>query len=230
MIYSPLIKENQRVYDGYFHTSDILPTLASAAGITIDGNVDGLDHWDTFVNDGPTLRKRVVSVLDNYDGFSAIIQGKWKLVNGTTQKGKYDGYLGEIQEFSLNQNSYTDAVLGSRTSMALHGVKSAGNKKLTPLKIFELRQQATISCNIANNPIIVCNPLEAPCLFDIKNDPCERKNLADIYPATLANLTAIMDEEIRMALPSRRVALDDPLSHPTMDNSFWQWWIEDSAQ
>lgn len=43
----------------------------------------------------------------------------------------------------------------------------------------ELRKDATIDCPKSSDKTDEpCNPLEAPCLFNVVTDPCERVNLA----------------------------------------------------
>jgi arylsulfatase B len=225
-----LIKEKQRVFNGYFHTSDILPTLASAAEIKID-KVDGFNQWDALVNGSKSPRNEVVMTLDNVDGHTGIISGNWKIVNGTTLGGIFDGYLGEIQKFEMGTDSYSNIVLSSRVGKALMDPKALRSDKinLTPVKISNLRRQSKISCNDLDNPIISCNPLEAPCLFNIIADPCERKNLADIFPSTLSRLRQRMIDLARNAAPSQRTAVTDPRCDPSLHQGTWSWWIADNA-
>lgn len=230
MVYSPLIKASQRVYNGYIHTADMLPTLASAAGIEID-NVEGYDQWNVLVNGGASPRNEIVSVLDNIVGFSGIISGRWKFVNGTNENGMYDSDVGEIQEFPLSTASYASFVLNSRVGRALseHNTK-IGKANLTPLKITNLRKKLAILCNAADNPKIECKPLIAPCLFDILADPCELKNIASIYPATVEKLRQRMVDLARTAAPTKRKFVNDPRSDPALHMGTWSWWVADNAE
>lgn len=43
-------------------------------------------------------------------------------------------------------------------------------------KIINLRNKARVDCGKVEP--IDCKPLEAPCLFKINEDPCEKRNLA----------------------------------------------------
>lgn len=229
LVWSPWT-QNQRVFDGLFHNSDILPTLASAAGIKIDP-VDGFDQWNALLNGGKSPRKEVVSVLDNIAGYSAIISDTWKLVNGTSSNGQYDSYLGKIQEFSLSPDTYSNLIISSMVGKVLTDPNATKAQKinLTPAKINNLRKKLTISCKEADNPIVKCNPLKKPCLYSIIDDPCERKNLADTFPATTSKLVQRMNDLVRMSDPERRTFVSDPRCDPALHLGTWDWWIADNA-
>lgn len=225
-IYSPLIKKNQRVFDGYFHVADILPTFASAAGVKIN-KVDGLDQWNALVNGVKSPRKEVLVVLDNIDDYSGLIADEWKLVNGSVKRfnGSFDNYLGSVEEFPSPSN-YVDLVLSSTVGKVLG---SSINNKLTTEKISKLREKATINCSDAKNPINACNVLSKPCLFNILNDPCERKNLAEIYPAVLGKMLKRLKVLVNEAVPVRRTFISDRQCDPNLHNGTWTSWIGDSA-
>lgn len=226
LIYSPLIKNQQRVYNGYFHTSDILPTLASAAGIKI-GPVDGFDQWKSLVDDKDSPRTELVTTLDNHDRFASIIDGNWKLVNGTTFGGVFDGHLGGIEEFKMSPTTYTNAVLSSTVAKTLSSLE----KQPAPLSeatINRLRSSLKINCKAANNPVVSCNPLVAPCLFNINADPCELKNLASVYPQKVNKLVQRMNDMSRSAVPTRRTFVSEPLCDPQLHLGAWSWWVADS--
>lgn len=223
-MYSPLIKKSQRVFDGYFHTADILPTLASAVGIKIASGGDGIDQWHAIANGGKGPRNDVVTALDNVRGHSGIIYKQWKLVNGTTVNGQFDNYLGNIQEVFIPSATYAKTILSSRAGKALASIKT--EKKLTEEKILNLRKKLKISCNEADNQITDCNPLITACLFNIVEDPCERKNLAKIYPTTLETLRQRLNTIKSAAKPARRIDQPDSRCNPANFNETWSWWAE----
>ena len=213
------------MFKGYFHVADIFPTLASAAGIKI-GQVDGIDQWNILVNGGKPLRKEVVMVLDNYDGYSGLISDEWKLVNGTVKRfnGNYDTFLGDVEEFSTPA-SYSQSVLNSYTGKALTCMTK---NKLRKKNIENLRQEATITCNVDENPVNACNLLEKPCLFNIVKDPCERTNLAENKPEIMKKMLQRLDELTKSAVPSRRTFQSDPNCDPDFHNGTWSSWIPDN--
>lgn len=173
-IYSSLIKQPGKIVKGYFHTSDILPTLASAADIDNVGNVDGLNVWDELVNGDRLQRNQVISVIDEVDGIYGLIDGTWKIINGT-RNSKYDKYSEKIVEYKMVEENYVSAVKRSR-------VKKNLKEKLKSKNILELREKLKISCHDRKNPLNDCKPAASPCLYNIHIDPCERHNLAKHYP------------------------------------------------
>lgn len=222
-----MIKASQRVHEGYFHTSDVLPTLASAAGFKI-GNVDGFDQWNVLVNGGKSPRKEIVTSLDPIFGFSGIISDKWKFVNGTTYGGAFDIFLGKIEEFSVLKDSHANAVLSSRAGKAIAAARLSRQPALTASKITNLRKRLTISCNEFENEITRCSPLKSPCLFNIIDDPCERRNLAEVFPEIVKKLRQRMIDLVRTSAPIRRTAVSDPRCDPAKHKGIWGWWTPDS--
>lgn len=71
---------------------------------------------------------------------------------------------------------YTDTVLKSAVSESI--TRHLGDPVTQPSTIIQLRHEATVNCR-ARDSFITCNVTE--CLFDINNDPCETKNIAEQY-------------------------------------------------
>jgi hypothetical protein len=100
---------------------------------------------------------------------------------GTTYGGAWDGWYGpsgrgdsEGQRYDLYQ---------VMASPAGHAVARTGTA-LTPAAIQTLRNEAEVVCDSVSSYTQAsraeCKPLIAPCLFNIKNDPCEQNNMADM--------------------------------------------------
>ncbi|CRK98409.1 CLUMA_CG011767, isoform A [Clunio marinus] len=215
-MYTPLIKDNQRIWDGYIHTADVLPTLASAAGIHI-GHVDGYNMWDAIVNNKRSPRTEVITSSDSIFSYSSIISDGWKFVTGTTWLGAFDGYLGAIPEYKDHTNFYINKVLNSRAGLVL----SDYGQRLLPEKILHLRKKINIKCKEKENPIVYCKPRIAPCLFNIVKDPCERTNLANKFPNILKKLNQRLIKIKTNAPPNRRTLFADPRSNPKFYNNTW---------
>lgn len=135
-------------------------------------------------------------------------------------------YLGTIEHFSIPDASYANSVLSSIVAMTIEDAQ-VSTEILTANKILHLRQKATISCNEKDNHIVPCQSSQKPCLFNIINDPCERKNVADDFPDILQKMIKLKDSLIAVAVPSRRKS-GDKRCDPANFNGTWSWWIEDS--
>lgn len=75
-----------------------------------------------------------------------------------------------------NMPPYTDTVLKSVVSQSI--TRHLGDPVTQPSTMIQLRRDATVNCR-PRDSFITCNVTE--CLFDINNDPCETKNIAEQY-------------------------------------------------
>jgi len=64
----------------------------------------------------------------------------------------------------------------------------------------------------------------AHCFFDLAKDPCERYNLAQLYPLQLQELAEEVEQVRRTAIPSARVPIPDLRADPAYHNGNWEWW------
>ena len=99
---------------------------------------------------------------------------------GTTYKGKWDQWYGPSgRDYPYDLKSVVEDCPVAKA------LKNLGSP-LNPTKVMELRNAATVQCGAeatyssttSTIETSACNPLEAPCLFNIIQDPCERHNLA----------------------------------------------------
>jgi hypothetical protein len=68
--------------------------------------------------------------------------------------------------------------------------------------------------------------LESACLFNIKEDPCEQRNLAESRPMILATLKEALLKYRVTAIPPSNVA-NDPRANPALWNGTWISWLDD---
>ncbi|XP_045459566.1 arylsulfatase J-like [Melitaea cinxia] len=201
LLWSPLIEKRARVATQMFHLVDWLPTLLHIAGMNISAiqDIDGIDQWEALSKD---LKSERVSVLHNIDdifGSAALTVDKWKLHKGTNYKGAWDSWYGP----SGREGRYDSrAVNNARAARAVSALGLMPDSDT----ILKLRKEATVVCN--NNNQIPCNPLKAPCLFDIEQDPCETRNLADSEPEILRNMLNQLEKINRTAVPPNNKPLD----------------------
>lgn len=102
-IWSPLLKERQRVSNQLIHISDWLPTLLFAAGGDVDSlkNIDGINLWNELSENLGSKRIEVLHNIDDVWGSAALMVNKWKIVVGTNYQGNFPTFfiLIEINQF-----------------------------------------------------------------------------------------------------------------------------------
>ncbi|KAJ8892605.1 hypothetical protein PR048_005186 [Dryococelus australis] len=111
-------------------------------------------------------------------------EGRVSWCAGSSYNGDWDGWYGPS---GREEGSYdVDKVLASPAARSL----AAAGCTLTADIIRELRAEAQVQCSPqdrafspANTTVATtnCKPLQAPCLFHMRSDPCEKRNLADWY-------------------------------------------------
>ncbi|XP_076664644.1 arylsulfatase I isoform X2 [Andrena cerasifolii] len=252
-IWSPLIKKQRRVSNQMMFVSDWLPTLLSAAGVDkrTFGNIDGFDLWPALVADKISSRSEIVINIDDLDNYAAIRRGDFKYVIGQTDTGgAWVGASGQPFE-GISPEYDPKTVLYSKTGVAISGIITARQamelnkrrkrnlknvdkatlktnlpeKMLTADKVLELRQKAQIKCNVKEKDKVPCDPMRAPCLFNIQKDPCEMVNLAEKRPLILAILERILMRYRLTAIPPSNLG-GDPRADPSLWNNTWTSWDE----
>lgn len=89
-IWSPLLKNRQRVSNQLIHITDWLPTCLHAAGGDVNElqNLDGINLWNELSEDLGSKRIEVLHNIDDIWGSSALMVNKWKIVLGTNYQGR----------------------------------------------------------------------------------------------------------------------------------------------
>ncbi|XP_052871938.1 arylsulfatase B-like [Anopheles cruzii] len=220
LIWSPLIQQAQRVSKQWFHISDWLPTLASAAGISLPhdetaSDIDGIDQWEALAYGTGNPRQRLMNNVDEIFGYTSYMENGLKYVNGTTLEGANDRWYGAADSLDkLPGNAqYLDTVKSSPIGRAL---------QLDAIVMGYLRRHARVNCS---NAIATrdCNPLQRPCLFDIINDPCEMHDIAAEHPIRMRQIQEnIEDYRSRAVKPRNRP--HDPAANPANFGGVWNWW------
>nr|CAH0102563.1 unnamed protein product [Daphnia galeata] len=233
LIWSPLIPTGRRgqVMSNLMDISDWLPTLFEAAGgnaTTLKG-LDGVSHWNTVLYDKPSARNHVLHNIDDQLGYAAIRKENWKLVKGTTYDGNWDGWYGPSgrtnESFTDFTNSVDDVSLIYRNAMidceaakyiAMLGMSETKN-------LYQLLRDAEVSCGERPVDAHPCLPLDAPCLFNIEQDPCEYNNLAEKFPNITEDLVSLLNWYNATAVTPLNTP-PDPMSNPKYWNyTFTNW-------
>lgn len=209
-LWSAQLARPSRVATQRTHLVDVLPTLYNAIGgdLSVLNNLDGMNLWEALSEDQQSNRTSVVHNIDDVWGSAAITVGKWKLHKGANYGGAWSGWYGPNGRYG----SYSiDLVHESDAGVALTKI----DKMPTKEKIANIREDATMTCDVSI-PITPCEPLKAPCIFDIDADHCERQNLAQQFPDVLQSMLAELDRVNKTALPPNNKELD-----PRGDPKFW---------
>lgn len=238
------------------YIADFLPTLADAAGIYLDIEglqLDGLNLWSALKYGYERVEREILHNIDDVFGYVAYSKGKWKLVNGTTDDGLYDGYFGgrapsaddedprssdyaqlirnttvwrELQRHNFHLNKGQQDILTLRAAATVQC-------QLDPRKPTSLDMSTTSSENLTiggipmPNIAMECRPLEGPCLFDLDNDPCESRNLYNYGQNKYAKIIGQMWDRIdyfRQHAHPLNNQPSDPRSDPIHFNNEWTWW------
>lgn len=203
-----------------FHVSDWLPTLLHATGFNINlTSIDGINQWNSISKAMPSTRKELPINIDEKIGYAAIIVDKYKLINGTTDNGQYDQWMGLLDKTEIVTGDYESMI---RNSNSFQILQSMIKNETAVINIASMRESATLTCSLVMQN--ECNPLVSPCLFDLNQDPCESNNIARSSPHRLDELLQRLNELQRDMIPMGNKPLD-PFSNPLYHNDTWGWWM-----
>ncbi|XP_046394780.1 arylsulfatase B-like isoform X2 [Ischnura elegans] len=233
LIWSPLIKNSGRVSMQMMHVTDWLPTLLSAVNGSsrTSARLDGYDMWKVLSEGVPSERKGVLLNIDSRENEAAIRVGDWKLMIGTATRfnGTWDDWYGPSGR--NEEYKYDEAIiLNSTVSKAMESIGFHLNGK----QIHHLREKSKVNCEVdysfikgasditkpITGPPIPCDLRVEQCLFNIKLDPCERRNLAHVFPVLHLSLLKILTRFNDTALPPANVP-NVPFANPAWWGNTW---------
>ncbi|XP_065368722.1 arylsulfatase B [Calliphora vicina] len=223
LIWSPRLNKTRRVADQTMHIADWIPTLLTAikgesAVDNISQHLDGLSIWQALSNDEISPRRSTLHNIDDIWGSSALTRGDWKLVKGTNYKGAWDGWYGPAGDRDARSYDYK-AVRNCLAGRALATL----NMLPTTADITRMRTDSNVDCSMRMAYLKqgnVCKPLMEPCLFNVKDDPCEKYNLANKYPNILNALLEELGYYNSTVVPPSNLPLD-PRANPSRWNYTW---------
>ncbi|XP_060532631.1 arylsulfatase B-like [Cylas formicarius] len=226
VLYSPLLSKKRYINNQLIHISDWLPTFYHIAGGNISdlGKLDGVNQWTTISEDQRGSRNEILVNIDEELNYSGLIgyKGRYKLLNGTFQGGIYDGYYGESGRDTSNPSYDLDMILESDVNKAIQSISN--QRQLTKRRINYIREQLDISwCRNQQIPEdLVCSGF---CLFDIRNDPCETRNIIDQHQKIAERLKKRLSEFYDNLVPQTNKPVD-LASDPKLFNNTWCTWLE----
>ncbi|PSN38220.1 Arylsulfatase B [Blattella germanica] len=227
ILWSPLLKHNVHVSNHLMHISDWLPTLYSAAGGNPDDlkNVpmDGVDQWNALVHNKDSARDEILQVYDMTLNHTALRKGAWKLSQGFSQMGDWDGYYGDTGVSSKNPKYDVQKIYNSDAGSAISSVKKLPKQDA----ILKLRNEVTLKCPPQENPT-PCDTFQdmKPCLFNIAKDPCETNDLSSQHPDTFKQLLDLLNKHHETAVPVTPVPYEPNKANPAKFNDTWIPWNE----
>lgn len=106
---------------------------------------------------------------------------------GSSYNGVWDSWYGP----SGREGSYN--VASVKTSQSGAVLASLG-KLPSSAQMLQLREEANVKClgTEPTNSVNKCQPLREPCLFNIVKDPCEQRNLANVYVLNCSKLNSYL--------------------------------------
>lgn len=227
------------------HITDWLPTFAKLAGANVKKTIDGKNIWSALSLNKGSPRKNLLCHHDILTPYMSYISDNYKYVSGTTYNGQYDDWLSSNSDASEENDvfgrTYAQSILASDVGQALYKYSSNKNENesnkneirnegITISEINELRRISKITCKNVTKPSIdspfYCNATISPCLFDLNNDPCEIRNLANERPVILARLKEKVDFYGKIAKKARNQP-SDPRADPGHYGGIWTWWYDE---
>jgi len=175
--------------------------------------------------DYDSVERVIVHNIDNSEPYLSYVDGRWKIVNGTTQSGKYDGWLSERRnESDPRANHYEDLIRNTSVWQQLQVLRG----DLPPINITTMREEASVKCRKPEPDDKPCLPLEGPCIFDMDEDPCEQNNIYEkVRDGHLIEeyLARIEKFKKNARPPANKPA--DPNCDPRYYNNEWTWWLDE---
>lgn len=195
-VHSPLLNKTSRISDRLLHVCDWFPTILKLAGGNLsDVDTDGFDVWDTVSNDEPSPRREILLNIDPVDNYGALRSGDYKVITGQVYDGHWSGWYPPEGE--------------DQEIKSINQLPGASVVSCPPIPV-----------NASSN----CQPAKSPCLFHIKNDPCEFYNLADTYPDILSQLMERLQfYNSTMVPPGKKKS--DPNANPKLHGGNWVPWM-----
>ena len=195
-VHSNLIKEPGRVSNDLLHITDWLPTFYTlAGGNTSYFKLDGYNVWDTLSNAAKSPRGEVLLNID-----------PMFYKNAALRVGDYKIISGEGGYWS-GWFPPPDVDINAEHA----------NKPMN---------DAVLKCGPKpENVTLDCTAKHGPCLFNIKNDPCEYKDLSKDLPEVFNALLDRLDGYRGSMIKPRNNFTDDPLSNPKLHGGSWEPWL-----
>ncbi|CAH2247261.1 jg15455 [Pararge aegeria aegeria] len=216
-----------KVWRGLMHITDWMPTLLAAVGGEIKKNIDGVNQWDSIVNDGKSQRKDVLITFEdgNANAYASYRLGDYKIIVGNVS-GLSNGYYGA--DYIINKAPPPDYFSAIRSSEVAKVFETYGIY-LGYDEVQKMRKACLIQQSDKVQDLIPCEPTPSRgCLYNVKQDPTERHDLW----GRGSKITAILTSKLR-ALWSMHVrrgpVVIDERANPMNFGYRWMPWLNDTV-
>ncbi|XP_049869913.1 arylsulfatase J-like isoform X2 [Pectinophora gossypiella] len=223
LLWTPTLASNSNhLWKGNMHIIDWIPTLFGAIGADPPSNIDGVNLWDDIVLNQNSRRDTFFEIYTYPEtSFSAVVSGDYKLVTGNVTIDYSDHYSGNSRGIIGLGPSYIEAIKISKMYSVLDKLK-----KSFPIEEINLRDNIRVDCK-ADSLVKLCYSYgHNVCLFDIKNDPCETRDLSVTMPDVVERLQDILKAEMNRVVDRPNPLFRDPRALPSLHNYTWATWAD----
>ncbi|KAJ8733210.1 hypothetical protein PYW08_001508 [Mythimna loreyi] len=210
------------VWQGLMHITDWLPTLIAAAGGSVPTAIDGVNQWNSIMQDGKSKRNEVlIAIEDGSNSWAAYRAGDYKIVVGNVT-GLSNGYYGA--ELMVNKRTPPEYYTALRTCDMTRAFEQIGIY-LDLDYARQTRRMATIKQEDTARDATSCIPTPTRgCLYNVRRDPMESNNLwgkaNKIATLLTSRLRALWASQLRRGPVKLDIASD-----PSNFNYVWTPWI-----
>ncbi|XP_070562992.1 arylsulfatase J-like [Ptychodera flava] len=186
---SSALKKTGYVNNELIHITDFHTTILKLAGAEAEGDLDGLDVWDTISEGKPSPRTEMVYNIDDVEPTgSAIRVGDYKLIIGNPE------IFHPRRSLTLSDGWHKPVLDGPQP-------------KHTPVRFGELGKLPDFQ--------------NVTLLYNLKDDPIEKLNIAEKYPGKVAELKKKLKEYEKKMRPAINPPLDFEGANPDNYNGVW---------
>lgn len=152
LVWSPLVNTTSHVLKGFVHAVDWVPTILAAAGLIPPTEIDGIDLWNSILNNKDSIRNEIFDIYDNNNMvYKSAIIGDFKLVAGIVEY--YDYKAGDVRGIIGKGPSYTDAIKKSK----MHSILSSIGMNFN-MEDINLRNDIRVQCKNTEFDVEMCIP------------------------------------------------------------------------
>jgi len=137
--------------------------------------------------------------------------------------GTWDGWYGPTgRSESESVHDLIPLIINSMAGQALY----TSGFHINESRLDMMQRKAEVLCNpTMEQRQVICDPYNAPCLFNLEADPCEQRNVADNYPDVVRKLLNLLAEQNATALPPIP-RVQDPNADPAKWGNVWTTWLD----